>query len=144
MPYDPQYNKSSWSSEQLVTSTKLNQMVDNTDHNYKYKPELGPDASTSIPTKIARGTKRFNFGASDGSQTATITFATDSDDGDPGFSNAPRIICNLSDLENEPSLLALAEICAFGKTNTLFKIFISRGSGTGEYWYDVDWLAIGI
>lgn len=143
MAYNPAYNKSTWSAEELVTSTKLNQMVDNTDHNYKYKPELGPNAPTTNPLRLARGTKRITFGSSEGSKAVTVTFSTEAEDGNPGFANTPKIVCNLADMQEEAGAPALDEICAVDKTNTTFKIYINRGSGTGAYWYDVDWIAVG-
>lgn len=139
MAYDPAYSKPTWSSEELVTSTKLNQMVDNTEHNYKYKPELGPDAPSGV--KIACGQKAVVFN-NESSKSATVTFATDSDHGDPGFSNTPRIV--ITRVKGDP------DVNPWGKnvdnaSNTSFDIEIGIDD-TGTLYTGtqyVDWIAIG-
>ncbi len=90
MSYDPaRVTISDWDNE-LVSDTKLNQMLNNIDHNYKYSPKMGPDFAGTYP-KIARGQVTFVWSSETSKQT-TVTFATDSDDGDPGFTTIPRII----------------------------------------------------
>jgi len=144
MTYNPQYNKQTWSSEELITSTKLNQMVDNSDHNYKYKPELGPDAPTSNPIKIARGTKRITLLASDTGRVDTVTFSTEAADGNPSFINAPKIICNMADCQSELQAVLIHTVMAVDKTNTTFRIMVNRSTTSGaDYWFDIDWIAIG-
>lgn len=92
MAYDPAYSEpADWDNE-LVTDTKLNQMKDNTHHNYKYKLATG-DGTPNL--KMARGVKQFTISTGNFTGSATITFATDADDGDPAFSNTPRITYGL-------------------------------------------------
>lgn len=89
MAYDPAYSEpADWDNE-VVSDTKLNQMKDNTHHNYKYKPECGPDTPN---LKLARGYKDITVTSGNTSGTAAVAFATDCDDGDPEFSNTPRIL----------------------------------------------------
>jgi len=92
MAYNPAYNKPTWASEEVATSTKLNQMVDNTEHNHIYKPELGPNAPTSPPIKMAMGKVELTWDGVASITSTIVTFATDSDHGDPGFINLPRVI----------------------------------------------------
>lgn len=81
----PTYSKKTWASQEVVTSTGLNQMSDNQELALR---GLGSD-------KIyAKGKKDVVF-SSEWLKAATITFATDADDGDPGFSSAPVLIASL-------------------------------------------------
>jgi len=90
MIFDPAYSEpADWDNE-LVSDTKLNQMKDNTQHNYKYKPELGLDAPDDV--KIASGKKAFDIDGGTNDISVTITFASDCEHGDPGFSNAPTVL----------------------------------------------------
>lgn len=90
MSYNPEYNEQTWSADEQISSAKLNQMVNNTKHNQIYKPELGPDAPTGI--KIARGKWEFTVLAAETGATTSIAFNTDSEDGDPAFSNTPIVL----------------------------------------------------
>lgn len=135
MPYDPAYSKpADWSSDELITATKLQQMVDNTDHNYKYKPECGPDTPN---IKIARGIITCSQG------TNSVTFSTGADDGDPGFSNAPRVFLSVNDVAG--ALFGLDRLEAKSITATGFDIGIAWSDdsppNTGSL--DIAWLAIG-
>jgi len=144
LAYDPAYNKQTWSSEELATSTKLNQMVDNTDHNYKYKPELGPDAPTNNPIKLARGTKKIIILAAETGHEEIVTFSSDSEDGNPGFINTPKIVCNMAAAQDELEAIRIDNIHSTAKSNTSFTIYIYRGgTASANYWFDIDWIAIG-
>ena len=91
MSYDPAYSEpSDWDNE-LVSDTKLNQMKDNTQHNYKYGIKVCEDFSGDVPI-LARGAKTVDI---DGTTTycdVTFTFASDCDDGDPGFTTTPTVL----------------------------------------------------
>ena len=139
MAYDPAYSEpADWDNE-LVSDTKLNQMKDNTQHNYKYKPELGLDAVAGI--KIARGRGAVVFTA-DAAQTLAIVFSTDADDGNPSFSNTPRIVCSQNGSSDNGTAWNVA---AISPTTTGFTISVGWDPNAGTYTGTiyVDWIAIG-
>ncbi len=97
MADDPQYSKPAvWLADELITSTKLNQMVDNSENHEKYKLAVSGD-SRPANSRIARGSKQLTITASPGGPyIQQITFATDASDGDPVFTSAPMVWCQLS------------------------------------------------
>lgn len=140
MPYNPTYNKSTWSSEELVTSTKLNQMVDNTDHNQKFKLQCGPDHDDYI---IARGVATLSL-SSENKKIVTVTFNTDAEDGSPTFVNEPRVALTL---ENHYRISDDIYPVGWGlksKDANGMELFIDFDSGvslTGDYY--IEWIAVG-
>jgi hypothetical protein len=90
----PTYSKKTWASQEVVTSTGLNQMSDNIELALR---GLGSD-------KIyAKGKKNLVF-SNEYFKLGTITFATDADDGDPGFSAAPVLLASLEHTGTNGSL----------------------------------------
>lgn len=89
MAYDPAYSEpADWDNE-VVSDTKLNQMKDNTHHNYKYKPECGPDTPF---LKLARVKVDATITIGNSSAGGSVVFASDCLDGDPSFANAPVVV----------------------------------------------------
>lgn len=78
----PTYNKKTWTTEELATSTGLNQMSDNIELALRNK---------NSDIELATGTWEGTFNGSINAVSTTITFATDADDGDPGFTAAPLL-----------------------------------------------------
>lgn len=137
MPYNPGYNKQTWSSEEQISSTKLNQMVDNTDHNYKYKAELGPDAPTNPIIREAIGQVTITLN-SESTKEVVVTFATDSDHGNPGFSSEPRIFLTLK----STFVLINAVVKTASATSFIIKVATTDGNIINATLY-VNWRAIG-
>lgn len=146
MPYNPQYDEQTFSADELATSTKQNKVRNNIKHNQLYKPQLGPDAPTNPQIKLATGLAEITFPGGSGSATVTVNFASDSDHGDPGFTNTPRIVVSQ---RTPPSTgnLNITDIYTTDETNSSFKIKVTTyldlsppASGAKAYF---TWYAIG-
>jgi hypothetical protein len=146
MVYNPAFsNPSDWDNE-LVSDTKLNQMKDNTEHNYKYKPEGGPDIG-SDNYKIAHGIADITYPGGTGFQSITVTFATDSDFGDPGFTTAPLVV--VGDMVSPTGLSVTAGNidCPYvgDITSTECKIYSNiNGNPDANDIRRISWIAIGV
>jgi len=79
------YNKKTWTTEELATSTGLNQMSDNIGHAIR---TIAADANLIL----ARVEKSISLDGTTTSFQTTVTFATDCVDGDPGFDDPPTVI----------------------------------------------------
>lgn len=91
MADNPVYSEvSAWVADELVTSTKLNQMNDNIIALFKQKLGLSPQMDA--PVRFARVQKSISLDSTVNNFTNTITFSSDCVDGDPAFSAAPTII----------------------------------------------------
>ena len=74
-----------------------------------------------------------------GTATATITFATDSDQGDPSFTTAPRVALTVRDLSQNVNATV---VTTPSTTSVLIRATILNG-GTTEVSVDVNWMAYG-
>lgn len=92
MAEDPLYSEvADWAADELVASSKLNNMNDNTKNHQLYKLHLGGDGTNTEPIKLARLERTFTLTGTTG-HNETFTFSTDCLDGDPGFTEAPTVI----------------------------------------------------
>ncbi len=141
MPYNPTYSKPTWSTEEQVKSTKLNQMVDNTEHNYKYKPELGPDAPAGV--KMATGKKTVTLPASSSGPVAfTVTFATDSLYGDPAFTQPPVVTASIKQITS--GTILDVTIVLYAVTGTQFTLYIIPYTvPSADTNYEIHFIAVG-
>jgi len=144
MAYNPAYNKPTWASEEVATSTKLNQMVDNTEHNHIYKPELPPNAPTNPTVKMAVGRKQFTFTSASQYVDVTVTFATDSAWGDPGFANAPYIQATLEEGLSASGIAAAVIVRSRSATQVVFRVAHPPGeSFSSDVTMYLHWQATG-
>jgi len=141
MAYNPAYNKpADWSNE-ILDDVKLNKMIDNTHHNYLYKPELGPNAPTDLPIKIARGKHQFTANGTGGYQNIEGISFSDALDGDPGFSNIPVLIISIQEAgTGSPAMILAQQI--WNLSNTSFDLWIEWESANSAD-YVIHWVAIG-
>lgn len=139
MAKTPAYNDQNWSSEEQVTSTKLDAMADNSYFNKKYKVGTPPDADEGIV--IARGKKQMTGSGGVALATARITFATDSLDGDPNFSEVPVIQVTL--VQDTGSTIRLVDKYNINDlTANYFDVQFEIATSTSDTWY-CHWLAMG-
>lgn len=83
------YSKKTWASNELVTATGLNLVSDNIEFHVR---------SLVSGRKIAFGVKEITWPGNHSPGTGIVTFATDANDGDPGFTNAPFVIAGRIDI----------------------------------------------
>lgn len=91
----------------------------------------------AVGKKVAVGTKAFTLAA--GAAIVTITFATDSDDGDPQFGATPRmtlgLVVNASGTDTYTIYMS-------SKTNTVAVVKIYSNNGADTRSGTLDWVAI--
>ena len=142
MAYNPVYNKPSWTSGEVVDSSKLNQMVDNTEHNHKYKPELPDGVSSTV--KITSGFKQVTLPSSaTGPQLYTIDFATDSAFGDPGFTGSPNVVLTHRQVTGTSVLDVTLVMWSVTGTQVTFYL-IPNGSPPADTDYHIHFFAMGV
>lgn len=136
------YSKKTWVTEELITSNGLNQMSDN----IEYMLRMGNNKYV-----VARGIKAVTFGGVSNTALATINFASDADDGDPGFAAADYHVfaqlyvnSTLTTLPWSGSNIVELEVLHNPPSVSQFGITLrcnnTPSAGHGKY---IQWMAIG-
>lgn len=129
----PTYNKKTWSTEELATSTGLNQMSDNI--------ELALRGLAS-DIQYARGRKQFTVLSGTDNASVTVAFATDPDDGDPAFSGAPRVYATLEFVDSFTPQITSQTLSAITANSFKFKITFDSNMGSDTD-FAIQWFAVG-
>jgi len=140
MAKSPAYGDLGWTSEEQITSTKLDGMCDNAEFLKKYKLGTPQDADANII--MAYGKKSITGGGGVGLPTTRVTFATDSLGGDPEFSAAPVILITLEQT-GSGTLHLMEDYIIEDVLATSFDIWITMDTATSET-YNLHWIAIGV
>lgn len=138
------YSKQTFSVEEVLTSTKLNQVSDNIEFMIR---------SLVSGRKMAHGAKQVTFNGTDSFATAAVVFASDAIDGDPSFTSTPFILVQLHRASGDSGLSITGAITTFSadvyESNTGFTAQIdtfTAGGGVpanGET-LSVRWWAFGV
>lgn len=129
------YNDVSVSALGAILAADINQLQENISHCVR--------GETSQNIKIAVGTASVTMPGGGGTNTASdsITFASDSAFGDPGFAAAPYIFIQLTSRSTgDPNI----HVVATNKSSTGFLVSVESDDGADNNTYGFDWLAIGI
>ena len=118
-----------------ILAADINQLQENLSHCVR--------GETAQNIKVAAGTASVTMPGGGGTNTASdsITFASDSGLGDPGFASAPYILIQLTSRSTgDPNI----HVVATNKTSSGFLVSIESDDGSDTNTYGFDWIAIGV
>lgn len=131
------YAKQTFSVEETLTSTKLNQVSDNIEYMIR---SLVPGR------KFATGKIQLTFDGSSPVRSGQVTFATDAEDGDPGFTSPPIVLVSFD--WSTGDALDVSDVCeCYSRvvTTTDCDVVVVCGSIPGNTSKrTIRWIAIGV